>query len=128
MADFGNQVRAIAEKHKIRVETVVRKTVIDMGSRMIEQSPVDTGRFKSNWQFGQGSINRDTGNAPGFDAAAAIRNSIATAPMGGHWYITNSLPYASRLEHGWSRQAPAGMVRITIAEFKQHFDNAVRAL
>ena len=43
-------------------------------------------------------------------------------------FITNSLPYAYRLEYdGWSRQAPAGMVRVTVVEFAQRFERAVRA-
>lgn len=31
-------------------------------------------------------------------------------------YIANGLPYILRLENGWSKQAPAGMVAITLAE------------
>ncbi len=31
--------------------------------------------------------------------------------------ITNSQPYAERVEYGWSTQAPEGMLRRSIAEF-----------
>ena len=40
-------------------------------------------------------------------------------------YLTNSLPYAQRLESGWSGQAPAGMVKVTIANFQSHFAQAL---
>ena len=37
-------------------------------------------------------------------------------------YIQNNLPYANRLENGWSNQAPAGMVALTIAEVEAQMD------
>jgi hypothetical protein len=34
-------------------------------------------------------------------------------------FLTNNLPYALRLEYGWSKnQAPAGMVGLAVAEFQ----------
>jgi hypothetical protein len=35
------------------------------------------------------------------------------------------MPYALRLEYGWSKQAPAGMVRVTVAEFQAVVNAAV---
>lgn len=32
-------------------------------------------------------------------------------------FLTNNLPYIERLERGWSKQAPTGMVALTVAEF-----------
>jgi hypothetical protein len=32
-------------------------------------------------------------------------------------YLVNNLAYAMRLEYGWSKQAPGGMVRTTLLEF-----------
>jgi len=44
-------------------------------------------------------------------------------------YLLNSLPYVRRIEYeGWSSQAKAGMVRITVAEFQTFVDKAVRSL
>ncbi|NBT33816.1 MAG: hypothetical protein EBT13_18445 [Rhodobacteraceae bacterium] len=37
-------------------------------------------------------------------------------------YIQNNLPYANRLENGWSGQAPQGMVALTVAEVSAAFD------
>jgi hypothetical protein len=33
-------------------------------------------------------------------------------------WLSNNLPYANRLENGWSKQAPAGMVNLTFAELQ----------
>ncbi|WP_256203847.1 MULTISPECIES: hypothetical protein [unclassified Pseudomonas] len=38
----------------------------------------------------------------------------------------NNLPYAIPLEYGHSTQAPAGMVRVTLANFQHIVDEAIR--
>ena len=43
-------------------------------------------------------------------------------------FITNSLPYAMRLEHGYSKQAPAGMVKLTVQNYAQAVAKAAREL
>lgn len=40
MSNLGQQLAQIAAKHKIKLETVVRKTVLDMGAQMVRMSPV----------------------------------------------------------------------------------------
>jgi hypothetical protein len=43
--------------------------------------------------------------------------------------MINALPYGPRLEYeGWSSQAPAGMVRISVVEFQTFVDKAVMEL
>lgn len=78
------------------------------------------GRFRGNWIFG-------TGNAPGgtsetIDKSGGLTiNSVASAipaePAGDIHFVVNNLPYGKRLEDGWSRQAPHGMVGLTVSEF-----------
>lgn len=46
----------------------------------------------------------------GFSLKKSDKNYIVT--------IQNEQPYANRVEYGWSTQAPYGMMRITVAEFK----------
>jgi hypothetical protein len=41
-------------------------------------------------------------------------------------FLTNNLPYALRLEYGWSKQAPHGMVGVTVKEYQQIVDKAVK--
>lgn len=120
MASFGDQLRRIADKRKVTLETAVRRTVLGMGAQMVRMSPVDTGRFRSNWFYGDGL-------APsGFDQSGSaslqrITAGVASWSPGETMRVTNSLPYARRLENGWSQQAPAGMVRTTIADFQARF-------
>ena len=97
---------------------VVKGTLISMGGRIIKRSPVDTGRFRGNWQF---TINSPAiGQLANTSAPNSELMSAANAMESGFiFYMTNNLPYGERLEYGYSDQAPAGMVRVTLQELEQ---------
>jgi hypothetical protein len=40
--------------------------------------------------------------------------------------VYNTVPYATRLEYGWSRQAPQGMARRALMEFPQMLKDAAQ--
>lgn len=132
MGTWSIPIDAIIAKAAGDVDLVVRKVTIDMFSRVIQMSPVDTGRFKGNWQCSLDAaatnpIDRvddtaqgDRGNAV-FDA---MSDFVQANPAGRVTYLSNALPYAYRLEYeGWSKQAPVGMIRVTAREF----DTALQA-
>ena len=103
-------------------EKVVRGTLIGMGSKIIKRSPVDTGRFRNNWQF---SIDVPaTGKDPGAGNEINLVNTANKMVAGNTFYMTNNLPYAERLEYGWSQQAPQGVVRVTLGEYKTFIEQA----
>lgn len=123
---FSLDWKALADRAKADVDIVVRKATLDMFKAIVERSPVDTGRFRANWNCSQGSPNNatsgDTDQARGFAEAQKALGYAA----GGIVYFVNALPYGTRLEYeGWSSQAPSGMVRITIAEFDQYVKKAI---
>lgn len=117
---FTLDVKAFCEKAKKNPETVMRAVSLKLFSAIIKSSPVDTGRFRGNWQTtGQTPAN---GLIAGFDLTGgkAINSSATFINNASNWYqftLTNNLPYAQRLEYGWSKQAPVGMVRVNIARF-----------
>jgi hypothetical protein len=126
---FEIDLRNFAAKVGARVEVVVRKVAIDLFSRIILRSPVDTGRFRANWQIAIGSIPSGTLELKDKTGQATISKVTAKAlhlKAGDTITLVNNLPYAGVLEYGHSQQAPAGMVRISIAEFQQMIDQAVR--
>ena len=72
-------------------------------------SPVDTGRYRANHIVSFGSPDyRYTENKGGMAEAFNMVNGleVGTLPV---VYIQNNLPYAERLENGWSKQAPSGI-------------------
>jgi len=99
-------------------EEQVRGTLFSLTSRVIKETPVDTGRLRNNWQSSIGSPLR--GELSGVDktGAGAIRranSTIANLELGETFYFTNNLPYAARIEfEGYSDQAPSGMLRVNV--------------
>lgn len=127
---FGVALDDFVKKAKGNMDAVVRKIVLDMGTRIIRRSPVRTGRFRANWQYGE--TIRPEGVTIDVDknGTATIRKLSAAMSKRGaagriHW-LTNNLPYARRLEDGWSQQAPAGMVGLTVVEYQEIVRNAAK--
>lgn len=131
MADFAEQVAKWSEETKAKVELAVRKIALDVFSEVIMMSPVDTGRFRGNWMCSIGNvpngtleINDKAGTATISKAQAEIMNLKAGQAI----YLVNNLPYAQRLEMGHSKQAPAGMVRLTVQRFRPIVEAVAREL
>ena len=102
----------------------VRDAVIYIATEALDRvkrkSPVDTGQFINNWLVSVGGPSAETVDLPGSLQGQSMAAIAAYASIEG-WpviYVANNLPYANRLEHGHSSQAPAGMVAITIPELE----------
>lgn len=126
-ANFAKLLKRAGDK----ADLVVRKSALALGQSLVDKSPVDTGRFRANWQYGSQRVNTDTGSAAdgsGRSAMGRIATEIANWKAGQTIYLTNSLPYARALEYGHSKQAPQGMVRLTVMDFSQHIRRAVEGI
>jgi hypothetical protein len=127
-SSFARDLATLIEKAKDKQDLVIRKVSLDLYRSLVLKSPVDTGRFRGNWQVGIGAIDTATGSAvdPTGEAAIARADSaLQNVKVGGVIYLTNSLPYAIPLEYGHSKQAPGGMVRTTVVEYGQYLAKAV---
>lgn len=121
MADFDRQVADWVGKTEEKLDVAVRKIALEMFSRVILKSPVDTGRFRANWQVAIGAIPSGTLELDDKTGQASIGRVQATAlgmDAGDVITLVNNLPYAQRLENGYSAQAPAGMVMLSIQQFQ----------
>lgn len=82
------------------------------------------GQFRANWNLSIEAVDTSTTEDKDPSGKAAIKRAqgrIESYKLGDRIFITNSLPYAYRLEYeGWSSQAPQGMVRITALEFEKY--------
>ena len=131
MADtFSLDLSKFIAKAKLDTGTVIRKVGADALRSVVEKSPVDTGRFRANWVVTYGPT---TQTVLGLDKSGinAINSGLRVIQLlnpGDDLWISNNLPYARRLEYGYSGQAPAGMVRITVRQFQQYVDAAARSL
>jgi hypothetical protein len=129
---FAADLLKFEKAYQVRVETVLRKVTLDLSAQLIQMSPVDTGRFRNNWYlsvgYGPNTGTNDGADRSGNSALARISSNLGTIKLGQLIWVTNNLPYATRLEYGYSKQAPGGMVRISAARFQQYLSNAVRGV
>lgn len=125
---FALDVRAFVLKAQEAQDQVFREVVLEIARSIILMSPVDTGRFRGNWQT---EVNRipagqlDVFDKEGGPTIAKVVNGTVALKVGDVAYIANNLPYAIELEYGHSTQAPAGMVRITVERFQSIVREAI---
>lgn len=126
---FTLDIAKFAEDAKGAIDDAMREIIIEIGGNVIRMSPVDTGRFRGNWQFSIGAASTgelDRLDKNGSAATAELVNGAIQFKAGETAYIVNNLPYAIPLEYGHSDQAPGGMVRITLERFQRIVLEAVR--
>lgn len=125
MARFSIDLSRITAQATVKAEVAVRRVMLEAFRSVVQMSPVDTGRFRANWVLGFGSPNRRTEekfDRGGGRTISRIAAETAVAPVGAaSVFFTNSLPYAARLEYGYSRQAAQGMVRVTLARLSAKY-------
>lgn len=125
--DFELAVANFIKKAKKNPELVVRQVTIKLYSQIIMASPVDTGRFRMNWQVSNNKPATGVLIADDPSGSRAIGRMTAYVTTSEDWEnfcFTNNLPYAERLEYGGSQQAPQGMVRVTVSRFQRLLNEA----
>ena len=130
MPSFEQQLRRIEEDILRRQSQVVRKITMDVFNNVIQMSPVETGRFRGNWQVATGAAPTgtvDLEDPSGNTVTAQVAGEVQGMEPGDVVYLVNNLPYAQRLEDGWSQQAPGGMVALTVQRFQPIAEAAIRA-
>lgn len=137
---FSRSIDDFVKKTGLKATTVLRKVALDAFAGVLLRSPVDTGRFRSNWRIGINKIDFRTtvgvrarsqgatgGGGMTRGETAEGRARINRAVFGNTIFITNNLPYAGRLERGHSKQAPRGVLRVTFQDVRASLNAAVRA-
>lgn len=128
MARPISDLEAYLERQKRRMRGIVSNTLGETCERVILRTPVLTGRLRGNWQATLGSPSNKsllTTDPNGGVTVQAARAQAARAP-GAMFYFVNNLAYAGRIEGGYSKKAPAGMLRITLAELQEIWSTAFR--
>lgn len=102
-------------------------------TQVVQKTPVDTGRARGNWQISIGTDNtgeldrddkKQKGAKPSFlsEEASKLEGCKGDETI----FISNNLPYIQALEYGSSKQAPNGMVGITMANIKRNIDKFIK--
>ena len=112
------------DKFRNKVNDKTRKTVLwtcfNMSRDIIDLTPVKDGFAKNNWNSTIRNPDRTTHDIADKEGTLSFNklNSFAPKAYAEIFYIVNSMPYIKRLENGWSKKNPEGMVMKTVARFK----------
>ncbi len=133
---------------------VMRRITADLHRRISMRTPVDTGRARASWDVKEGSpstwvppeskvtVTGKTnvklgsgmaGNKLGSGAKTGakphdVSGAIATISGKEIVFVTSALDYMKYLEDGSSKQAPAGMVRLSLAEVEIEIETIIEQL
>lgn len=149
MGEFAIGVAKFAQRTKQDLRTVVKGIVVEAFSSVVLMTPVDKGRARANWQVSvnvPASGTTEAVDPTGGEVLAKIK--ALDVQLGNTYFLTNNLPYAGTLEYGgypvpvkkgtyvkgvgyvikseggFSKQAPAGMVRVTMARIQTIVEDA----
>jgi len=138
--EFSLDLSKFAEIAKNRMSIVSRKAFIELSSEIIATTPVDEGRLRANWFPAIDSYSIEQTESTDEDKATnKVVSTFNKAQLGQMMTLTNNMPYASDIEFGlygdgpltvsgFSKKAPAGMVRVNIARWNKYIDEQVRKL
>lgn len=125
--EFNKRMRQMGKNVEENSTKLVRKTALAVDTFVVVETPVDTGRARSNWIVEIGSpateaidayVPGEKGSTGAANVQSALdqgRATIAKAQHGDEIHITSNLDYIQRLNEGWSAQAPAGFVEEAVA-------------
>lgn len=106
-------VTTMISRIKRRLDSVTRDSIVEVSARVYERTPVDTGAAQGDWSPEINAFNMT-------NSGGSIPAVVEKLTDGDTYYYANSKPYIRRLEYeGWSKQAPNGMMRISIAQWGQ---------
>ena len=136
MGIFHAQLKAFQEKVEGQASDLVGLVVVKMHERIDRRSPVGDatywkspppkgyvgGHFRGGWRLSVGALPAGDINRIDPEGSAARAGVLADLPGDGQnagkvYYLFNGAPYGDRIEHGWSRQSPQGVVGLTVIEF-----------
>lgn len=133
-------IQAFAKEINLSVAKAVERITLDLWNKITLRTPVDTGAARRSWQLGIGAPNTTVPAEAGKGTGANKTRSTppdspkadfpADADIDGTQtvFITSSLGYIQYLEEGSSKQAAAGMVRISLAEVQAEIELTLEGL
>ena len=110
LIEFEGDLEKFAQQVKVDYAAVVKRTAFDLFTRIVQKTPVDTGRARASWNIAIGApdptvapegpqplMNQASAEAKAAGALAALgENGVMTQPI----WISNNLPYITVLEYG----------------------------
>lgn len=138
---IGKQLASIASNKMDDVNKATKMALVQTFNASVTDSPVGNpdlwqstapegytgGQFRASWKLSDGMINYDTASEGSKFVPQFSESDFKMIGTGTSYYFTNALPYAQRIEYGWSTQAPQGIVRLQAQKFNYRFKQIARA-
>jgi hypothetical protein len=136
---FNRHIADFRKKCNLSAEVVLKKFAFDLLAKIIRKTPVDTGQARGGWIPGLEGLGRGSSKTINVNIQSGSKNFNAEAfsrgqtkgryidgtkgPLGFPKYIEiiNGVEHVIFLEYGSSKQAPFGMVRLSMREMRKGF-------
>lgn len=127
--EFSVALQKMAVAIDGQISQVIRKGVLDVFKAIVKRSPVDTGAYRASHGIAN-MMPADQDEMIKGKKGQKISASVALS-KGAAWtwksgdgdiFLFNNLPYAERIENGWSEQAPQGVYRVSLAGLTQYLN------
>ena len=122
--EFASEIEFELDLAEDEFRTAVRAIALEALKRIVLKTPVNTGRARGNWQVEIGSAGtqvldvEDESGDETIAAGAATLERYRTQIGFPAIVLFNNLSYILKLENGFSKRAPRGMVGITLSELQ----------
>jgi hypothetical protein len=126
---FSGDIKKFTAKTEDVAEKTIRGTALSIFSQIVLRTPVDTGRLRGNWQTDLNNVKQVEIERVDQSGSAAIREASEETGkyrLGDFITMSNNLPYAEPIENGSSDQAPTGMVKAVVLDFKRKVRDSLR--
>ncbi|MCR5699655.1 MAG: HK97 gp10 family phage protein [Treponemataceae bacterium] len=142
MAHWTVDLNKYCKDKEVEIREVRKAYAFGLYSSIVKKTPYDTGRARANWNVSVGSP--DKSETESGRKTPKSKDKMPDPKGDESIYISNNLPYITTLEYGgfpkkpekdggktvngFSKQAPEGMVGVTLANSEQIFNAAVRSV
>lgn len=128
--EFKLGLQRFNEKVEKQATAKLRRISMKALSMIVTSTPVLTGCCRANWIVSLGDLSKSFDSKKkdqkGGETINAGLARLDSAKLGIDVLIENSCPYVMRLEYGWSRQAPGGMIRENLAKLRTAIEKGAR--
>lgn len=80
------------------------------------------GAWKCTLKSPDLTVTEGVTDAVGDETISKMQMVAGSISFGDEFYMVNALPYAHRVEYGWSTQAPQGMLRLAVSDTQKAID------
>jgi len=137
---FAADIRQHAVNVNKSLDKVVTAVLFKANELIIKRTPVDTGRARGGWIATLGTPSTSSPVSVSGDPLTKA-DKVANRAVGKVYYLANSVVYIGVLEYGgfpnpsktghmtkggFSRKAPAGMLRVSLSEIKSEIAKQVK--